>query len=468
MSRRPSAHVRPPRLRARKAPPCPSSSSAAAKDIWAVGDGVIIHYDGNGWTAISVGTNDLRDVIGTSSSDVWAAGYGGILHYNGTSWSVVTSVPSVAVGAAGGKVWAVTWSKYGNSGNSYAVGTLNGATISSEKTFDSTAIRAVRGSGASDAILVGDHGTMLRFDGVSWVRIGVGPDDDTKNPQVYRDVAAISPKDAWMVGESSENYMPNTAAHWDGASITFVQTSVKLRGISAWASSPTDVWIAAGYYGMKHLSSTTWSSVAEWNDMSSPYAVGGTSSSDVWAVGDRCNSGCTKFLCRVSHFNGSSWSDAVTPWSGQSCSSYDQYDAWGRTATDVWIAGGKGLLHWNGSAWSEASTTSTQSVHGSSGTDVWAVTQSGGISHWNGSAWSPSVLPTGVSANAVWAAGPGEAVATARSSDGTLILRFNGTSWTRESVVTKGSAGGHLRGVVVATSPTVWATVNGDVIRYSR
>ncbi len=68
--------------------------SETGNEAFAVGaGGTILHYDGNGWSAISSPTNMRLDAIdGPSFSDLYAVGEGGvILHYDGSSWQVMVS-----------------------------------------------------------------------------------------------------------------------------------------------------------------------------------------------------------------------------------------------------------------------------------------------------------------------------------------------------------------------------------------
>src|SRR5882757_6161951 len=71
----------------------------SASNVWAVGDGTILHYDGATWAPVAGGSGDaLFGIWGSSASDVWAVGNDGgqtpvILHYDGASWS---SVPSLS------------------------------------------------------------------------------------------------------------------------------------------------------------------------------------------------------------------------------------------------------------------------------------------------------------------------------------------------------------------------------------
>ena len=91
---------------------------SGTSDVWAVGSGGIVHWDGSAWTAVLSGIGP-SGIWGSGASDVWAVGGSGIiLHWDGSAWA---SVPSCTTGYLFG-VW---------------------------------------GSGASDVWAVGESGTML-------------------------------------------------------------------------------------------------------------------------------------------------------------------------------------------------------------------------------------------------------------------------------------------------------------------
>jgi hypothetical protein len=74
-------------------------------DVWAVGDGNAVHFDGNTWSNdVTLPTRQsLFGVWGSSASDVWAVGAGAvILHFDGATWS---TSPSPAGGATLHAVW---------------------------------------------------------------------------------------------------------------------------------------------------------------------------------------------------------------------------------------------------------------------------------------------------------------------------------------------------------------------------
>ena len=69
---------------------------ASADDFYAVGDnGTLVHYDGSKFTAVESGTGiDLFDIEGvvdenTGQQRIWAIGNGIVIYYNGESWNTI-------------------------------------------------------------------------------------------------------------------------------------------------------------------------------------------------------------------------------------------------------------------------------------------------------------------------------------------------------------------------------------------
>jgi len=86
----------------------------AANDVFVVGFQVdpgrdfnpraaVWHFDGSTWSPMTVPTNViLHGVWGTGGSDVFAVGEGGvILHFDGTAWSAVTPTRRLLLGVWG-------------------------------------------------------------------------------------------------------------------------------------------------------------------------------------------------------------------------------------------------------------------------------------------------------------------------------------------------------------------------------
>jgi hypothetical protein len=77
----------------------------SASDVYAVGDdGVVVHYDGGGWTALSSPTSDdFTFVWGTGASEIYAGTDTGTLYrYDGAGWTTALELPGLALHAAAG------------------------------------------------------------------------------------------------------------------------------------------------------------------------------------------------------------------------------------------------------------------------------------------------------------------------------------------------------------------------------
>ena len=86
-----------------------------ANDVWAVGDGVALHFDGATWASSTLAPAVVGHAVwGAASNDVWAVGRvpgGFVAHFDGNVWSPIT-VPNVGAlmavrGLNANDVWAV-------------------------------------------------------------------------------------------------------------------------------------------------------------------------------------------------------------------------------------------------------------------------------------------------------------------------------------------------------------------------
>jgi hypothetical protein len=263
-------------------------------------------------------------------------------------------------------------------------------------------------------------------------------------------VSAGSATDAWAVGQTRTT--KTLALHWNGTS---------------WAQALTP---APGAFGSQ-LSGVTEISPA-----------------NVWAVGLANTSSGSKTLAL--HWNGKKWARVLTPSPGIS----DLSGISAVSATDIWAVGSGGtttrettlVLHWDGRTWTHVPSPTPPgqvialfAVSAVSATDVWAVgrdlTKTIGkalVLHWNGTAWTQAPSPTfglanggsvltavsGLTGSDAWASG---FVFTNGGGEGTLLLHWNGTSWTRApspSPSPGGPTGGSfLNGVDMAATADVWS-----------
>jgi hypothetical protein len=115
---------------------------------------------------------------------------------------------------------------------------------------------------------------------------------------------------------------------------------------------------------------------------------------------------------------------------------------WGAGDRDLYFVGPGLITHFDGDTWAPAPIAGIHTVHGVSGVrvgatddEVWAVGSSpgaqsgqtvGDVFHLAGGTWQKTQLGTSA-LNAVWASGPGEAIAV---GDGGAVYRHTGGAWT--------------------------------------
>ena len=315
-------------------------------------------------------------------------------------------------------------------------------------------------------------------------------------------VSATSSTNAWAVG----SYYPTAISqprtlilHWNGTSWSKVASpnpsstgSNWLYGVSA--TSASNAWAVGSSNGRTVIlrwNGTAWSKAASPNPSSTGnwlFAVRATSAANAWAVGSyRTANGSRTLILR---WNGSAWSKVASPNPSPTGDSLSAVSA--TSGTNAWAVGYSGrtdagrtlILRWNGTAWSKiaspnpsSTSDSLSAVSATSGTNAWAVgdrnsTTNGWprtlILRWNGTSWStvasPNFSPTlnllyGVSATSsrnAWAAGY-----YCNSPSGvpchTLILRWNGASWSKVASPNPGSEDNYLHGMTATSGTNAWA-----------
>lgn len=273
-------------------------------------------------------------------------------------------------------------------------------------------------------------------------------------------VTVVSACRAWLVGEYKGGHETPLAERWNGSA--WIQTTVPPGG-----------------------------GVVDDNFLR---AVSARAADDVWAVGDY-DHGDPSFahFTLIERWNGSSWFQVPSPNPGGPTHNNLLFGVATISVTNAWAVGwySDGLvrhtliLHWNGKAWRHMASPNPQgcvpgdeliSVSGTSATNAWAVGLFTGcfflapqvlIEHWNGKAWrmvrppkinSLTDLLTGVtaiSASNAWAVGT---VLGGKGFDQTLVLHWNGKSWSRvASPDPGGPANTHfVTGVAAWSASSIW------------
>ncbi len=303
------------------------------------------------------------------------------------------------------------------------------------------------------------------------------------------------PNAAWAVGSAGPSAL---IMRWNGTQWSLVQGpsagfNPRLNGVVALSAS--DVW-AVGYTGgglgaitlTMHWTGSTWSVVPSPNPgpaFNYLRGVGAAASNDVWAVGDSNEGGEGKML--ILRWNGTAWVQVPGEHTGPSGLAFTLSAVSALGGTDAWSVGTNSHAlaeHWNGAQWSIVSAPNAgvgdnmlNAVSGSSSSDVWEVGYSTFgtehrtlIEHWDGAAWSivpsPNTNKRINELKGVVALSPSNAWAVGHAHSGvaldqtTLILHWDGASWSIAPNPNPGPAFNSLRGIAANSAGDIW-TVGG-------
>ena len=295
-------------------------SALAPNDVWAVGFytsfsgkflNLAMHWDGNAWTITPTpnpsqpAVDQLKSVLAIASNNVWAIGGHGLsysLRWDGSQWSEVDLPPIVNRG--------------------FVDVSNNLEDLAGTSSSDIWAV------GSMDSLEGGFWTLTVHWNGTEWIQVP-SPNKSAPGGPVYtqtlRDAIAFAPNDVWAVGFYLIGNVKHTLVqHWDGNQWSIVPSpdgptgDGGLNGISGTSSS--DIWVVgehdnATYYAMAkalamHWNGTAWSVVLPPNPSSwgvSPLnSVLARSPNDVYAVGQWENptQGLSTF---VVHWDGAGW-----------------------------------------------------------------------------------------------------------------------------------------------------------------
>jgi hypothetical protein len=239
--------------------------------------GLIIHYDGTGWTEQYRGGGAVRAVWGVSGSEVFAVGGDDqLLQYDGLRWTGIgvpadsRRLPDVVWGTSASNVFA--GGTYDDDPYQYMLEHYDGSTLEAifYPHFGSYGqVQDIAGSSPNDVYIV-DWGAPY----------DAGPDDFERFAIIHYDGKT------WQTSYESLGYVESNS----GPPAAFPVLGV-------WDNAPNDVFAVALNGGILHYDGTLWS------PMSSPTSakltqVWGRSASDVYAVGPDM----------ILHYDGTAWS----------------------------------------------------------------------------------------------------------------------------------------------------------------
>jgi hypothetical protein len=211
----------------------------------------------------------------------------------------------------------------------------------------------VSGPAADDLYAVGgapDAGLARHFDGEAWTAVALpaGP--------LLNWTHAFGRDDVRLVGNGG------TVLRWDGASFAVQPTPTDQNLWGVWGASPDDVWAVGGNgtFGSEpvilHWDGSGWAKAAlpvlQKANVAAFFKVWGASASDVWVVGHHGT---------VLHWDGAAWTEALVG------ASDDLISIWGTGPDHVVAVGGRGngiVSHYDGHAWETHSLAPLPGLNG--------------------------------------------------------------------------------------------------------
>lgn len=294
-------------------------------------------------------------------------------------------------------------------------------------------------------------------------------------------VSAISATNAWAVGRDDGSVLTE---HWDGRKWSpaglpsgpcdVFESSCQFTSVSA--DSASDV-IAVGNGILNTYPTWTAAPLAyrwngsTWQPMPLPAGLPYTalervkafSPTEAWAVG--AGSSGTQTAATVTHWNGTSWTPAATPFTTALGLSMNAIA--GSSSTDIWAVGQAQsggyhnkvrhsvVLHYNGSSWAQAAIPDTGGLIGVaaiSPAEAWALSWDGNVLHWDGTAWTIKTKFIGGSAIAA-VSSAGVWIAGVYASNTLSLARYNGSGW---STVTAPAGISTMTGGAALASGGLW------------
>jgi len=252
-------------------------------DVWLIdGSPIVQRFDGDSWSTLESGSGGgLQCIFALSPTEVWLCAGGDVLFYDGATFTAMdVSTPTGLGGIT--DVWASSQTDVWAVGDDAIVAHYDGMTWG--RTIAGSPFKSsIWGSGSTDIYALSTF-DLIHYDGLGWTEIEL--DAGSGDGQVW----GTGPSDVWVMTDSSE------VSHFDGASWQTIDTFDFVGDLAAvWGPAPDDLWAAGSAGAIAHHDGNSWTQVAH-QRIGAPYlrlflAVHGTSSTDVWAVGQQLGEG---------------------------------------------------------------------------------------------------------------------------------------------------------------------------------
>jgi hypothetical protein len=250
-----------------------SSHAYAATGVGSGSQNPLLRFDGTTWSVWLAGPFRGRQfgqwVAGPD--DVWTTGWcGDTFHYDGGTLASTNCLGfQLGTGLFGGTPGELLLvSADGDAGR------LTGLSYQPLATGVDVGLWDVWGTSSTDALAVGEFGTVLRWNGTDWTPESA----EVPTRHSLNAVWGSGPDDVFAVGDSG------VALRYDGQEWTQQSTGSTQHLFGVWGSGPTDVW-AVGFGGtILHYDGASWSPSA--SGTTEELLAIGNAGVDLWVGGD--------------------------------------------------------------------------------------------------------------------------------------------------------------------------------------
>ena len=388
---------------------------SSATNVIAVGtNGAIARWNGTAWSTMTSGTTQMLNAVWVESPTVaWAAGINGtVLQLATNTWSTETTTSTETLNG----VWSGNGVVYAVGENAEVLRRV-GSAWARVTVPSSEVLYGVHGNSATDVVIVGSNGTLLRWNGTAWSVLGVGG----LAGNLYQvSGSAANGGRRYVVGDGG-------VAQLDGSTTTLVSTpyAPQLFGVSV--DGAGTAWVS-GQRGAVLRSADGGGAPWTTNNLVPDLL-------DVWtaAADNALAVGEFGFVYR---WNGSSWTKVTVPTQATLTS------VWTTATGEGFIGGEAGtMLRLTGTTWvpmAFPSASTVSAIWGTNGSNVFATTKAGEMLRFNGSTWTVA----GNAAAPLWAVYGASAANVYAAGAGGAVWRLSGTTFTALPAPTTGTLAG--------------------------
>jgi hypothetical protein len=249
-------------------------------------EGIILHHDGAAWQQTEIQNKQLYKVSGTAADNVYVVGAGTIFHYDGSGWSPI-SVSGVFILT---DVWGVSAGDMYITGTAYHGGGIvylcDGSLLSEIHYEEISSYHSIWGTSSTDIFVAGSwsyctgydcvlYAIARHYDGTLWTNIDMGR---ILFDISLTDIWGSASDDAYMVGSAG------TVLHYDGTSLSLLDPGVTEDLNSVWSSAANDIFAVGDNGTILHYYNSTWNLMNS-GTTSDLRGVWGSSADNVFTVG---------------------------------------------------------------------------------------------------------------------------------------------------------------------------------------